>query len=80
MTNTTDIPYEKQVLSIPSKQLSDDKTLSDYNIQKESIIYLDTSVKMQIFVKTLEGKTLPFVVLDSDTIEDFKKKIEDIEG
>ena len=54
--------------------------MSDYNIQKESIIYLDTSVKMQIFVKTLEGKTLPFVVEDSDTIGSFQEKIQDIEG
>ena len=67
-------------MSIPSKKLHDENTLSEYNIQKESIIYLDTSGKMLIFVKTLEDKTLPFVVEDSDTIESLKSRIEDIAG
>ena len=60
--------------------MQDLKTLSEYNIQKESIIYLDTSGKMLIFVKTLEDKTLPFVVEDSDTIESLKNKIEEKAG
>ena len=82
MTTTTDIPFENQALSIPSKQLSDEKTLPDYNIQKESIIYLDTSGKTQIFVTPvhLKGITVPFVVEDSDTIGNFKEKVAEIEG
>ena len=60
--------------------MQDLKTLSEYNIQKESIIYLDTSGKMLIFVKTRENKTLPFVVEDSDTIESLKNKIEEKAG
>ena len=82
MTNTTDIPLEKQALSIPSKQLGDEKTLPDYNIHKESIIYLDCSAKTQILLKPvhLKGITVPFVVEDSDTIESFKDQIPDRVG
>ena len=82
MTNTTDIAVDKQALSILSEQLNDEKNLSDYNIQKKSIVYLYTSGKMLIFLEKIksEGKKLPFVVEDSDTIESFKDQIADREG
>ena len=35
---------------------------------------------MQIFVKTLTGKTLTIETESSDTVEDVKRKIEDKEG
>lgn len=35
---------------------------------------------MQIFVKTLTGKTITLDVLDGETIEDVKKKITEKEG
>ncbi len=35
---------------------------------------------MQIFVKTLTGKTITLEVEPSDTIENIKEKIEDKEG
>ena len=35
---------------------------------------------MQIFVKTLTGKIIPLVVEASDTIEEVKAKIQDMEG
>ena len=53
-------------------------TLSDYNVQKESIVYLVLRLRggMQIFVKTLAGKTITWDVEASDTIDIVKAKIQ----
>eukprot|EP00761_Pharyngomonas_kirbyi_P012375 gb/GECH01012402.1/.p1 GENE.gb/GECH01012402.1/~~gb/GECH01012402.1/.p1 ORF type:complete len:771 (+),score=201.68 gb/GECH01012402.1/:1-2313(+) len=76
------IPIECQRLVYATKQLNDQNTLADYNISKDSTLFLLLRLKggMQIQIKTTTGRTLTLDVDPSETLRTVKQKVAVKEG
>jgi ubiquitin C len=73
------IPAEEvHKLSLDGEVMEDELTLSDYGIQNNSVVSAMATV--QIFLKTLTGKTVTLDVKLTDNIEALKRKIASKEG
>ncbi|PKK65767.1 ubiquitin-like protein [Rhizophagus irregularis] len=76
------IPFDQQRITFSGSLLLSARTLLHYKFQEGFILQLTkhTHICMQVFVKTLSGKTITLDVKSNNTIVQVKQKIEDKEG
>ena len=74
-------PAIQQTLMFAGKYMMDECTLFEYNIQRESTLYLILKLiqNILIFVKTLTGETITLEAKASDTVENVKFMIDEKE-
>ncbi len=86
IVNIYKIPLDHYKINIcfNSKILKEDSRLKDYNINDNDSLNILIPIigggTKQIFIKTLQGKTITLDVTDSDTIDSIKQKISEKEG
>ena len=64
------IPFYRQQVNFAWNRLEDERTISSYNIDKFSTLYL--KIIMEIFVKSPTGRTITLEVEPIDTIANVK--------
>ena len=62
------------------QHLENGRTLADYNINGGSTVYVADLRDMQVFVKTLKGKTITIKAVPSMLVEIFKGRVRVKEG
>ena len=70
-------------LSYSGKLLSNDKTISDYDIKEDSTLVLKPRLlggAFEVIIKTLKGDHIPIEIEESDRVSDLKIKIEELVG
>ncbi|EME77815.1 uncharacterized protein MYCFIDRAFT_63791 [Pseudocercospora fijiensis CIRAD86] len=78
-----EIPPERQRLICSGRQLENIRSLASYNIGRDSTLHLLLGVgnnKMEIYVKTLTGKTLTLETSTHATVDELKLQIQEITG
>jgi ubiquitin len=72
---------QRIVVEQGGKLLPEESTLSELGMKHESILWVVNALKrMQIFIKTLTGKTVTLIVEPSETVLSVKEKINYLEG
>ena len=78
------IPDDLNRLWFSGKWLEEDRTLLDYNINVEATIFLAINLRggnrIVIFLRTLKGKEIPLQIPSTETVQNVKKAIQEIEG
>ncbi|XP_041058968.1 polyubiquitin-B-like [Carcharodon carcharias] len=81
----TKVPHFRQRLVVQNgntEELQDSRRLSDYNVSPshEVMLIVKNEERMQIFLKNDKGKTSTYDVLPSESVQDFRARVQRQEG